>query len=317
MNKPKVSIIVALYNKEKYIKKCLKSLVNQTLKDIEIIVVNDCSTDKSLDVVKSLDDKRIKVINNKKNKGIGITRNIGVAKATGEYIGFVDADDYVEKDMYEKYYNYAKEYNLDLLTSDYFKIINNKKEYFKVDNFKITNIEKNNNIINLINYGPCNKLFKRDLIINNNIIFSETTKFEDVIFVAKAIRYSKNIRYLNEAYYNYVIHSLSETTTVDKRTFDIFEVLDNVNDIYSNLYGTKELEYFNINEVTRYMLKQRYVSNKKERENFIDSGYSYLYSINSDWRKNRIYKKEPLYKRIIKNNKTFLSIYCKMSNRGD
>lgn len=317
MNKSKVSIIVALYNKEKYIKKCLKSLVNQTLKDIEIIVVNDCSIDKSLDIVKSFDDKRIKVINNKKNKGIGITRNIGVSKATGEYIGFVDADDYVEKDMYEKYYNYAKENNLDLLTSDYFKIINNKKEYFKVDNFEITNIEKNNNIINLINYGPCNKLFKRDLIINNNIIFSETTKFEDVIFVAKAIRYSKHIGYLNEAYYNYVIHSLSETTTVDKRTFDIFEVLDNVNDIYSNLYGTKELEYFNINEVTRYMLKQRYVSNKKEREIFIDSGYSYLYSINSDWRKNRIYKKEPLYKRIVKNNKTFLSIYCKMSSRGD
>lgn len=317
MNKPKVSIIVALYNKEKYIKKCLKSLVNQTLKDIEIIVVNDCSTDKSLDIVKSFDDKRIKVINNKKNKGIGTTRNIGVAKATGEYIGFVDADDYVEKDMYEKYYNYAKENNLDLLTSDYFKIINNKKEYFKVDNFEITNIEKNNNIINLINYGPCNKLFKKDLIINNNIIFSETTKFEDVIFVAKAIRYSKNIGYLNEAYYNYVIHSLSETTTVDKRTFDIFEVLDNVNDIYSNLYGTKELEYFNINEVTRYMLKQKYVSNSKERTNFIESGYSYLYSINSDWRKNKIYKKEPLYKRIIKNNKTFLSIYCKMSSRGD
>ena len=317
MNKPKVSIIVALYNKKKYIKKCLKSLVNQTLKDIEIIVVNDCSTDKSLDIVKSIDEKRIKVINNKKNKGIGITRNIGVSKATGEYIGFVDADDYVEKDMYEKYYNYAKENNLDLLTSDYFKIINNKKEYFKVDNFEITNIEKNNNIINLINYGPCNKLFKRDLIINNNIIFSGTTKFEDVIFVAKAIRYSKNISYLNEAYYNYMIHSLSETTTVDKRTFDIFEVLDNVNDIYSNLYGTKELEYFNINEVTRYMLKQRYVSNKKEREIFIDSGYSYLYSINSDWRKNRVYKKEPLYIRIIKNNKTFLSFYCKMSNRGD
>ena len=317
MNKPKVSIIVALYNKEKYIKKCLKSLVNQTLKDIEIIVINDCSTDKSLDIVKSFDDKRIKVINNKKNKGIGITRNIGVSKANGEYIGFVDADDYVEREMYEKYYNYAKEHNLDLLTSDYFKIINHKKEYFKVDNFEITNIEKNNTIINLINYGPCNKLFKRDLIINNNIIFSETTKFEDVIFVAKAIRYSKNIGYLNKAYYNYVIHSLSETTTVDKRTFDIFEVLDNVNDIYSNLYGTKELEYFNINEVTRYMLKQRYVSNKKEKEIFIDSGYSYLYSINSDWRKNRIYKKEPLYKRIIKNNKTFLSIYCKMSNRGD
>ena len=68
-------------------------------------------------------DKFKKKINNKKNKGIGITRNIGVAKATGEYIGFVDADDYVEKDMYEKYYNYAKEHNLDLLTSDYFKII--------------------------------------------------------------------------------------------------------------------------------------------------------------------------------------------------
>ena len=313
---PKVSIIVALYNKQKDIKKCLQSLLKQTLEDIEIIVVNDCSTDNSLEVVRKIKDKRIKVINNRKNKGIGKTRNIGIAHAKGEYIGFVDADDYVEKKMYEAYYNFVTKNNLDLLTSDYYKIINSKKNYFKVDNFEFTNINCNKNIINLINYGPCNKLFKKDLIINNNIMFSETTKFEDVIFVAKAISKAKKVGYLNEAYYNYVIHDKSETTTVDLRTFDIFKVLVEVNEIYKHLANTEELEYYNIVEVTRYMLKQKYQKDSDLRIKFLNSGYIYLNNLNSSWRKNKYYQKEPIFKRFVKNNKTIMKLYCKIGNRG-
>lgn len=314
--KPKVSIIVALYNKQKEIKKCLQSLLKQSLKEIEIIVVNDCSTDKSLEVVKKIKDKRIKVINNRKNKGIGKTRNIGIAHAKGEYVGFVDADDYADKNMYEAYYNFAQNNDLDLLTTDYYKIINGKRKYFKVDNFNVTNITYNNNIINLINYGPCNKLFKKDLILNNEIKFAESTKFEDVIFVAKAISCAHKIGYLNEAYYNYVIHDKSETTTIDERTFDIFNVLVNVNDIYKELVNSEELIYYNIVEITRYMLKQKYQRDDALKDKFIESGYIFLNNLNPSWRQNRYYQKEPFFKRFIKNSKTIMKLYCKIGNRG-
>ncbi len=312
----KISVIVPLYNNEKYIKKCLTSLLNQTHKNLEIIVIDDKSTDNGLNIAQSIVDERIKIIKNKKNLGIGKTRNIGLSLATGDYISFVDSDDYIDKRMYERYLLKAEKDDLDLLTSDYYKVIDGEKKYFKVDSFEVTNINKNANIINLINYGPCNKLYKRDLIINAGAKFSETTKFEDVVFVSSVISKAKKIGYLNEAYYNYVVHENSETTTIDDRTFDIFEVVDMVRDIYSNLDGTKELEYFVINEITRYMLKARYEKRKENREKLINQGYSYLYSINAEWRHNKIYRKTNIFKRIIKNNKTLLLIYCKMFSRG-
>ena len=312
MRKPKVSIIVALYNKEKNIEKCLKSLINQSLKEIEIIVVDDCSTDNSLNICTSFDDKRIITISNKKNMGIGYTRNLGIKKAQGEYIAFVDADDYVEKEMYERYYNYCVNNQIDLLNTNYNKVIDNKKVLFNVPEFNPTNINNNLNIINLINYGPCNKLFKRELIIDNNIYFDEKNKFEDMIFIAKSIRSANNIGYLKDAYYNYVIHDSSETTTIDERTFDIFDVMKQVDDVYINFKNTDELVYLNIVEITRYMLKQKHQKTKKLRDRFIDKGYSFLSNLNPNWINNKYYKNESYFKRIVKNNKTIMKIYCKI-----
>ena len=103
--KIKVSIIVPVYNNEKYLRRCLESLVNQSLKDIEIILINDCSTDKSIDILNGYEEKyseKITLINLNENKRPGGARNRGIEAAKGEYLGFVDSDDYVEKDMYER-----------------------------------------------------------------------------------------------------------------------------------------------------------------------------------------------------------------------
>ena len=112
---PKVSIIIPFYNTEKYIGKCLETVVNQTLDDIEVICVNDCSTDNSLDVVYDFanKDKRIKVINNPLNMKQGASRNIGIKMATGEYIGFIDSDDWIDLDYFEKLYVAVKKHNPD------------------------------------------------------------------------------------------------------------------------------------------------------------------------------------------------------------
>ena len=104
MNKPKLSVIIAVYNTEKYIVKCLDSLLNQTYKNIELVVINDCSTDNSLKILKKYFKKysNIILIDNKQNKGLSYSRNVGLKNASGEYIGYIDSDDYVDSDYYEK-----------------------------------------------------------------------------------------------------------------------------------------------------------------------------------------------------------------------
>ena len=106
---PKVSVIIPIYNTEKYLRKCLDSVCNQTLSDIEIICVNDCSTDNSLEILEEYasKDNRIKLIDFKENKGAAVARNAGIDEAKGEYIGFVDSDDFIDLDFYEKLYNKA------------------------------------------------------------------------------------------------------------------------------------------------------------------------------------------------------------------
>ena len=112
MAQPKVSIIVPVYNVEKYIRRCIDSLKNQTLEDIEIILVDDSSTDSSLEICKKAaeEDSRIKVIH-KVNEGAGLARNAALEIAEGEYIGFADSDDYIDKEMYKTLYEKAEQYN--------------------------------------------------------------------------------------------------------------------------------------------------------------------------------------------------------------
>lgn len=123
----KVSILIPIFNVEKYLQQCLDSVVNQTLKDIEIICLNDGSTDSSLDIIKKYakTDKRI-VIVDKKNSGYGDSMNIGLSKATGKYIGIVESDDFIEKDAFEYLYNLAEKFEADVARSNYFHYKNNK-----------------------------------------------------------------------------------------------------------------------------------------------------------------------------------------------
>ena len=102
----KISVIIPVYNTEKYLRRCLDSVCNQTLSDIEIICINDCSTDNSLEILReySAKDERVKVIDFKKNKGAAVARNIGIDEAQGECLGFVDSDDFVDLDFSEKLY---------------------------------------------------------------------------------------------------------------------------------------------------------------------------------------------------------------------
>ncbi len=145
---PKVSIILPIYNVEKYLDKCLDTLVNQTLKEIEIICVIDKSPDNSIDICKkwAAEDNRIVIIDKPINEGLGLTRNAGLEVATGEYVAFVDSDDYVDVEMYENLYSFAKEYKLDASFCNYARDTNGSisssneptKELFFDNHFKTT-----------------------------------------------------------------------------------------------------------------------------------------------------------------------------------
>lgn len=308
----KISVIIPVYNSSTYLRKCLDSVVNQTLKDIEIIVINDGSTDDSKNIIEeySCKYKNINFID-QENKGIGKTRNIGIKKATGEYITFVDSDDYIKENMLEEYYKYAKKHNFDLVIGSYIKKINNKEIIFENNKFKTGNVKTTPQILYLIEYGPWAKLYKREMLINNNIYFDEKRKYEDMPFVSKALLKSKLIGQITEPYYYYIIHNNSETTTMDKRVFDILDILKEIKDYYKREYYLRdELDYVIINKVTTYMLQQRVQKDNKLRIKFIDAGYAFLNKNIKNWRGNKYYKKTNFLKRIIKNNKKILKIYC-------
>ena len=129
---PKISVLIPIYNVEKYLRECLESLVNQTFQDIEFICINDGSTDSSLKILEEYaqKDSRIKIIN-KENSGYGASMNMGLDAASGEYIGIVESDDFVSSNMFEDLYNLAEKNNADIVKSDYYTYLTSKNQYKK------------------------------------------------------------------------------------------------------------------------------------------------------------------------------------------
>lgn len=222
--KNKISIIVCVYNTEKYIEKCIRSILSQTYKNIEIMIVNDCSKDNSLSIINKLakEDKRIVVIDNKENKGLSYSRNIGFKKSTGEYIGYIDSDDYIQEDYYEKMINRMIKEKSDVCVCDINLVYEDTKNEQRS---KCGGPEK----IDFINCGlaasACNKLFKRELIEINE--FSVGKVNEDLAVILPILINSKKISYEESVVYNYVQRNNSiQNSKITNKRFDIFYGVD-------------------------------------------------------------------------------------------
>lgn len=211
----KVSVIVPICNVEKYLRKCLDSIMNQTLKDIEIILINDASPDSSADIMKEYEakDARIKCIYLDANLMMGGARNRGIDIAEGEYLTFVDADDYLELSMLEKLYHSAKAVNSDMVFCNY--------HYVREDGSIIKDVAlfppefdgelkegKKKGIINKLAY-PWGKLFRTAYFNQENIRFPEGIIYEDGPTIPLVILYMQRCSYIGEALYNYVLHDQS------------------------------------------------------------------------------------------------------------
>ncbi|WP_157151005.1 glycosyltransferase [Brachyspira sp. SAP_772] len=295
MDNIKISVIIPVYNVEPYLRECLDSVINQTLKEIEIICIDDCSTDNSYQILEEYakKDNRIIVLQNEKNVGgPSFGRNKGIKKSKGEYISFIDSDDYLSKNYFYDLYNTAKKYNSDIsYTSNIWKSVEGKESYhdnLNLYNF-ITEKEKKElkysidgkSDINLVNVkdmnkehfwvSSCNKIYRRSFIINNNLFFfGEKSYSEDVDFIYRILFYKPTTSYNHNSIYYYRQRKLSsvDISTRDTNTIIVaINLLNNSIDLYKN----------NNSDMLNYIYLRVFQSIHYRFENFVNKEIIYKY----------------------------------------
>ena len=223
-NNIKVSIVVPIYNVEPFIKQCLDSLINQTLKEIEIILIDDNSPDNS-DIIcneYATKDKRIVVIHNEKNIGQGLSSNKGIEIARGEYLGFVDPDDWVDLDFFEKLYTTAKKNKSDIAKTERIKVFSDGSiETQKNLNDKIKKGIKNKTpIFLLFNYEHTTAIYRREVLIKNKVLYPNIRNSQDVVFLLMATYFSESLSIISKTYYYYRQHTNSTVAVREKLYFE-------------------------------------------------------------------------------------------------
>lgn len=323
MNNIKVSVIIPVYNSKQYLKQCLDSVVNQTLKDIEIIIVNDGSTDNSIEIIQDYSNncKNIKVIN-KQNEGCYKARNVGLETAKGEYIAFLDSDDYIEFNMYEKLYSKAKETDADIVSSNYSILENNKIKIVdfssSIELLKKTNnklIDAENILLDAIIWS---RIFKRQMIVDKGIHFhSDIHAADDAFFHVVTMLNANKIVYIPDILYTYRISRNGSITTNlhNEFNFDCIEVSQRILE-----YAIQNKMKHFMPQIVAFVLRLSVLGylrvNKCYKREYFEKMCKFLddYSINS---KTKIAFVKNLYNRfcfkaVIYKNKFFLDLLIKI-----
>ena len=254
---PKVSVIIPIYGVERFIQRCVKSLMEQTLDDIEYIFVNDSTKDKSMDLLTTVLKKypqRIKQIiikNHSENHGLPAARNTGLAIASGEYIFHCDSDDFVESDMLEKLYKEAKRGDADIVWCDWYLTFAQNERYMKQPNYHTAEEALKGILCGSMKYNVWNKLIKRDLYINNNIVFPSGHGMGEDMTIIQLFTCANKVAYVDKAFYHYVktntqafSQTYSERYLTDLK-YNADRTISYIQDKYSyNL--EKELAYFKL-----------------------------------------------------------------------
>lgn len=306
-----ISIIVPVFNKEKYISNTITSILNQTYKDFELIIINDGSTDNSLDIVKSLDDKRIKIYSTD-NNGVSYARNLGIKKAKYENLVFIDADDYIEENMLEELVSHKEDF---VVCGFYSETINGSKERFHYKDLAIKGKKEiRENLITLYSHdlmvNTWNKLFRKKIIDKYNIKFTGIHFGEDNQFCMDYLVHCNSIYNIDKCLYHY-IRELNNSVTMNyidnffdirlnenkafAKTFDFFKIDKNVYQKFiakrfiertlgclENLHRKNDLKFNDKLKETKRIINSREVKkylniykSKNKKINFILSTYKY------------------------------------------
>ena len=246
----KISVIVPVYNVEKYLEKCLNSLVNQTLQEIEILVINDGSTDDSQKIIEVFQSKfpqKIKTFA-KENGGLSDARNFGIDRATGEFLAFVDSDDYVSVTMMEEMYGLAKKHEAEIVICNLQKVDENgivTQKLTQIPNSpEKIDLEKHFSVFSDISYFACNKIFKRELFEGKR--FQKGMHFEDIELIPKILLQCKTLAKTDAFHYQYLERSNSISKSHTERGLDILKAVKNVEIAFENSeYSHKKTELKN------------------------------------------------------------------------
>lgn len=310
----KLSIIVPIYNVENYLRRCLDSLVNQTLEEIEILLINDGSTDSSQDIVDEYVARYPKIIKSfiKENGGQGSARNLGISIASGEYLGFVDSDDFIELSMYKNMYDLAKREDADVITCDY-SYISIAKGKKNIHLFKASSPKE---LFFNPWAAPWNKIYRTSLIKDNQIRFPEKLVYEDTAFYLNMIPYIKKINHLDDCFVNQVQReSSSMNGQNEKKVMQIISVMNYSLEFYEqrNFYQKykEELEYFYVKILfSSSILRICQIRNRKQRSRCLNAMIEEVNRKFPEYKKNKYIHSgiRGLYLRSI--NKASLPIYA-------
>ena len=301
----KVSIIVPVYNVEKYLDRCLNSLVNQTLKDIEIIIVNDGSKDNSqaiIDKYKANYPDMIKSFHIK-NGGVANARNYALNYVTGEYTGFVDSDDYVSEEMYEKLYNKAIEQGADIVRCNYYRVTDNEKFVLKhFGNQKINKEElfgksvyEANLLFDEVPY-LWNKIFKTSIIKDNDFKFHKDLRiYEDFMFTYQAFSKANKISEIEDGMYYYMVSRASSLTYfLTEKRFDLFIVAERLTNYYKEIERYEEVKealfYTILKHIYVILEKRTLPQERKLKKKYINTAFEFLNKNFPMWKENMYFE---------------------------
>lgn len=294
---PKVSIIVPVYNVEDYLERCLDSLVNQTLEDIEIIVVNDGSPDNSQAIIERYEKNYPNKVKGyiKENGGLSDARNYGMPYAKGEYVAFVDSDDYVELTMYEKLYNEAKTKDSEIVVCGYFKVDEKEKTMQSAQmgnmEFYDQNPRERKEILEINAPYAWNKLVKRELLERTKIQFPKGLLFEDICTMYPLLASANKVSKVNEELYYYIVEREgSITAQFDASKTKILDSIELLNERIEEMGLMEEYRdeivvinlrhiYFRFKEFDKY-------KDRKEQVKFVNKAFKILKRHFPDWRTN-------------------------------
>ena len=294
-----LSVIVPCYNGEKFIGRCLESLVNQTLQDIEIIVINDGSTDNSQDIIDSYANKYHNIKAYKiPNSGIADARNFGVSKVETPYFGFLDCDDYTDVTMFEKMYNKSIETNAQVVVSNFYWVKGKKKKLEKEGPY---NTGKDM-LIHLFAV-LWNKIYDTAFVRSTNIRFPSGNRYEDAYFLYCLAPNIERLAFVDEAFVHYVQHENSITHNNNEEVKNMITIFDNILNYYAhtNRYDEyhDELEYLHIKFfLGNSFLRSARIDDKQDRDYTIQLGWNMLNDEFPDWHHNHYLKELPGLKNL-------------------
>lgn len=274
ISREKISVVVPCYNVEKYVEKCIDSLIAQTYENIEIIVIDDKSTDNTYEILKDLYkkyNKKFILLQNEKNGGLAYTRNVGIKIATGKYIGFIDSDDYVDKDYYNNLVEQMIQDDADLVVNDIQLVDENYQNIAPVTIACNGKINKKNIVDNGLAASACNKILRKDLL--EKYPFYEGKINEDIASVLPVVIHSNKVTYTNKSVYNYVQRKGSiQNSTFSEKRFDTFDsvnlCLERIKDVEDYNTYKDVIILHQILEVYIYILIE--IDDEEKRKYLID-----------------------------------------------